>query len=329
MTVKIAMVGLGRWAMFLGAALMETEGVELTGGYDSSLQSAENFAEMFEVPAVADLAAIAGDPEVDAVVVATANHTHHQVVKTLLQAGKDVFVEKPLANSLAECRELIDLARERKRVLMVGHNSRRYPAVRKLKELIDAGKIGQVHSATAIFSYENLADISTDTWRNDPAKCPGGPLMQLAVHQADNLLWLLGPVESVSCQLMAPVPGGKVPAGGRLGLKFASGALGVLESDYLTTPESFSITLRGEKGEFQSRGPGHVKIWDSSGQVESLDLGRDDSLRQQMAEFVACVRDRVPPETGGEVGIAALALIVAGLESAELGRPVEVGGYDD
>lgn len=325
MTVNLALVGLGRWAIFLALALQKTAGVCLVKGYDEDPAAAKDFTDMFNLSLAGSLKEIIEDPSIDGLVVVTANHTHASVARRCLAAEKCVFVEKPLAHTLKEASELTALAEKKGCILMTGHNSRRYPSLRKLKQLLLEQRIGPVWSATAVHSYRNPWVISEESWRNDAIKCPGGPLMQLAIHQADNLLWLLGPVNRVQGVLLDPLPGGKVPAGGRLLLDFASGATGSIDSDYVTSPENFSITLRGEKGELHACGSSLVSITDDSG-TEKMQLGGSEeaSLEEEMSEFVQCIRTGEKPETDGRAGLEALRIILLGLEAAASGRSVEV-----
>lgn len=327
MTVNLALVGLGRWAIFLALALQKTEEVCLVKGYDEDPAAADDFTAMFDLPLARSLDELIDDPSIDGLVVVTANHTHASVARRCLTAGKCVFVEKPLANTLEAAGELVALAEKKGCLLMTGHNSRRYPPLRKLKQLLKEERIGRIWSAAAVYSYYNPWVICEDSWRNDAAKCPGGPLMQLAIHQADNLLWLLGPVTRIQGVLLDPLPGGGVPAGGRLLLNFASGAIGTIDSDYLTAPERFSITLRGERGEIRACGSGLVTIAEDRGAVElKLEGGEEASLEEEMGEFVRCIATGEKPETDGRTGLEALKIILLGLEAAAAGRPVEVAG---
>ncbi len=92
-----------------------------------------------------DFGAVVDDPEVDAIVIATPVHTHYQLAKTALDAGKHVMVEKPLAQTSDQCRKLVALAEKHQLILMVGHVFLYNAAVRKVKEYIDSGELGQIH----------------------------------------------------------------------------------------------------------------------------------------------------------------------------------------
>lgn len=319
MKVNLALVGLGRWSMLLYSFLREMESAALTAGYDSSEETANRFAEIFEpFPLVQSLEEILNNQSIRGVLIVTSNDTHLPVALQCLNAGKDLFIEKPIATTLAEADQLISAAEQQGRILMVGHNSRRYAAVRKMKELIESGRIGRVVTAHATFSYDNLEEITRDTWRNDPRKCPGGPLLQLGVHHADNLTYLLGPVDSVAGRLLAGPDDARVPAGGSLLLKFTGGAVGTITSDYYTAPETFSIVVRGTGGELRVSGEDRLFFTDSGGKEEQFTLSGPHSVQAELDEFIRCIISREKPETDGTVGREALRVILSGLEATNL-----------
>lgn len=101
-----------------------------------------------------------GDPAIDAVVVATPMTTHYELGRQVLEAGKHLFIEKPMATTSADCRALIDLAARRDRILMVGHTFIYTPAVRKIKSLIDSGELGDVY-------YVNIQRVNLGIFQKD------------------------------------------------------------------------------------------------------------------------------------------------------------------
>jgi len=324
--VGLGLIGLGRWAMVLGASLRQLEATEIVAAYDAHEPTARNAAETFNLPLAGGLDELLADPTVRGVLVVTTNDTHREIAGRALEAGKDVFVEKPVTTTIRDAEELIRLAAEKDRVLMVGHNTRRSPAVRMMKRLLDEGRIGAVHSFDATFSRRSLEEITTPTWRNDPVKCPGGPLLQLAVHHADNLLYLAGPAERVWVDLLSPPPGGRVPAGGRLQVALASGALATISSDYCTAPEVFSIRARGEEGELSVLDEHGLVFTDERGRAEDLQPKGPSSIQAELEEFIECIVSRRTPETGGPEGLEALRLILTGLEAARRGYPLPLEG---
>src|SRR5262245_40964543 len=130
-----------------------------------------------------DFADLLKDAKVKAVAIAAPAAEHYDLARKALVAGKDVFVEKPLALRVPQAEELVDLARARKRVLMVGHILEYHPAVLKLKALVDAGELGDIH-----YVYSNRLNLGK-------------------VRQEENILWSFAPHDiSVILLLVGAMP---------------------------------------------------------------------------------------------------------------------------
>jgi len=144
--VKVAVLGLGYWGPSLLRNLSALEDVEIRALCDLDLKRLESLRQRYcpGARAVSDYHALADDPQVDAVVIATPIQTHYDLGSFLLSSGKHVFIEKPLARTAAECHSLIDLAERHQRVLMVGHVFEYNAAVQRIKEYIDQGELGKL-----------------------------------------------------------------------------------------------------------------------------------------------------------------------------------------
>ncbi len=161
MTVRLAQVGLGYWGPNLARNLAGVEGGELAVLCDADTARLERMARQLPGPRlVTDYADVLADDTIDGVVLATPVETHFRLAKAALEAGKHVLVEKPLATTSADCEALIAIADERDLRLMVGHVFVYNPAVRRVKELIDAGEVGEVQY---IYSQRlNLGQVRQD-----------------------------------------------------------------------------------------------------------------------------------------------------------------------
>lgn len=149
----IAHIGIGYWGKNILRNLHEL-GV-LYGAYDSDYNAMKNFQSKYpDAVFFVSLDELLSNDNIKAVTIATPASTHYNIVKKALLAGKDVFVEKPIALNVSEVEELIKIAEQNKRVLMVGHILRYHPAVRKLKELINEGKLGKIQ-----YIYSNRLNI--------------------------------------------------------------------------------------------------------------------------------------------------------------------------
>jgi UDP-2-acetamido-3-amino-2,3-dideoxy-glucuronate N-acetyltransferase len=151
--VKVAVLGTGYWGKNLVRVFNELNVLE--GIYDASADHAKSIQALFSIKHIFnDIEQIADSSAVKAVVIATPAVTHFDLVKKFLLAGKDVFVEKPLALNVEEAQELTQIAESNQRVLMIDHLLQYHPAVIKLKELIDEGKLGKL-----LYVYSNRLNI--------------------------------------------------------------------------------------------------------------------------------------------------------------------------
>jgi predicted dehydrogenase len=161
MAIKVAMVGLGYWGPNLARNLASVGGAELHTLCDLQPERLARFGRQYpQAQTTSDYNAVLNIAEIDAVVLATPIDTHFRLAKAAMEAGKSVMVEKPLAQSSAECRELIGLAERNHLTLMVGHVFIYNAAVRKVKEYIQSGELGQVFY---IYSQRlNLGQVRRD-----------------------------------------------------------------------------------------------------------------------------------------------------------------------
>ena len=161
---------------------------------------ARDYAERHNVPRwYDDASALVHDPEVDAVYIATPPSSHKQYAIMTAEAGKPVYVEKPMALNFAECREMIETCRRAAVPLLVAYYRRALPRFLKIKELIDAGAIGEIRFVNVTL-YQPTApeDLSSElAWRVVPEIAGGGRFVDLAAHTLDFLDYALGPIVEV------------------------------------------------------------------------------------------------------------------------------------
>ena len=175
---KVALAGLGYWGPNLARNFDDL--AELAWLCDASPDALERFTARYpRARATTDFGEVLADESLDAVVVATPAVTHYELAKRALEAGKHVLVEKPPAMNAAEAEDLVSTAERTDRVLMPGHLLLYHPAVRKLKELIDAGELDEVFCVYS--NRQNLGKIRTDE----------NALWSLGVHDLSVILHLL------------------------------------------------------------------------------------------------------------------------------------------
>jgi predicted dehydrogenase len=187
-----------------GPAFQKTEGSELISVMRRSGEMAKDFAERHGVPKWADNAeSLLNDPEIDAIYIATPPNTHAEYAIKAAQAGKIVYVEKPMARTHQECLAMIEACKNANTPLFVAYYRRALPNFIKIKELIDNGAIGEVRFVNVRIQKPLHPDIvgfsiNPNNWRAKPAISGGGYFYDLGCHQLDILDFLFGPVVKAS-----------------------------------------------------------------------------------------------------------------------------------
>jgi 1,5-anhydro-D-fructose reductase (1,5-anhydro-D-mannitol-forming) len=167
------------------------------------------------------------DPEVSAVYVATPPDVHMQQAMAALRAGKHVLCEKPMGLTLQECDRMIETAREAPGQLMIAYYRRKYPAVVKIKELIDQGAIGRLTKIrTEVADFYKAPQTGSLPWRCDPGVAGGGFLWDVGCHRVDLMVHLAGEVAEVSAFLDTVAFDMPVEDSASLLMRFKNGAQG-------------------------------------------------------------------------------------------------------
>ena len=307
--MKVALVGTGFWAAKLAEAVARTNDLELAACWSRSSEQRNAFAQRFDCAAATSFEqALDG---VDAVLLATPNDTHEQHAIAAAGHGVHVFVEKPIADTIEAGERMREACEQAGVSLLVGHEMRRLGAARKAKELIDAGALGRVVLAEANFSL--ASPVKPGTWK---AGGRGTPLVQLGVHHADTLAYLLGPVARTT-GVVARVHSDLVDDVGIATLAFESGALGTISSSYVS-PKTYALRLLGTDAVLDYRTD--ISVWPAAEELdegtalilggERIEFDRVDPLVAELDELARCVRGDATPETGAAEGLAALRVIL-------------------
>lgn len=332
--LRTAVVGYGYWGPNLVRNVIERPEMEFAGLCELDPERAAAFAAKIPgAPIFSDLAQVVESPDIDAVLVATPPRTHHAVVSQALRGGKHVLVEKPLAKTTDEARDLIEIANERGLVLMPGHTFLYSPPVNKVKELIDSGALGEVYFVTS--SRMNLGKYQSD-----------GVVCDLAPHDLSILLYLLEQrIVSVSASARS-VFQDEVPEAAFLTLTFESGAMANIQMSWLAPRKVRDMVVVGSRQMVQYDDTANdeaVRVYDRgmdfktpstfgehqlsyrSGDILIPRIGAAEPLSLELADFAQAARTGRRPRSHAELGYE----IVAAVEAAEAslrhgGAPVEV-----
>ena len=329
-TVKLASIGLGRWAKVLARAAQRSDEIELASCFSRSEEKRAAFqAEYGVARAAGSLDELLADDEIEGVIVTTPNDTHRDIIIACLEAGKAVYTEKPISTTLEDAAAITAAVAATGQVFAVGHSARRLSGSRVMKSWIEDGRAGGVSMLEANFSNERGLELTPDTWRWYADKAPGGPFSQLGVHHADNLQYLAGPVKAVTAHTRKVFTKAEVPDAVMAILEFESGALGYLGAGW-ASPGIYTINVQGTKANL--RYDLDFTHWDESheadeysslvsqefGQIDRtrVELPPTDMFREQLEEFGHALRGTGTVEVGAEEAVRALAVVHAGLLSA-------------
>lgn len=248
--IRFGIMGCGLAAGFHAAAIGCVEDAVLTGVFDVSAERAQTFAHTFGCTAYLDLAAFAQSPEIDAVCVCTPSGYHADNAVILLNSGKNLLIEKPLAVDPAQGRSILRAATENGRTVGVVSQLRCCPDVKRLKEIIASGTLGRLISVQLSMLYHRSEAYYRDSvWHGTLAVDGGGALINQGIHGVDLLLYLIGPVKRVSA--VSATLRHSIEAEDTLAalLEFENGCLGTLNAATSVSPgHPRTFTVCGTKG---------------------------------------------------------------------------------
>jgi predicted dehydrogenase len=194
-----------------------------------------------------------------------------------------------------------------------------------VRERIEAGAFGRLVNAEANISRDRLGQFDPSSWRYTAAGMPGGVMLQIGIHYADVLEYLLGPIRSVSGQLAQLVLPGDNPDVASLIFEHENGAVSTLNASYASASEYYLMNIYGkEASAYYDLHQGLRFLQRGAGRPEPIACAQNDTIAQELEEFAAAVRGEGKPEMDGEAGTRSLAVLRAGIRSAREGRRITV-----
>jgi predicted dehydrogenase len=323
--IRVAHAGVGGWGRNVARVVGEL--AELRWICDLDETRLEEYAKRYpEARTTTSFDDALADEQVEAVTIATPVPTHYAIAKQALEAGKHVFVEKPPAMRAEEMEELIALARERDLVLMPGHLLLYHPGLRQVKELVDAGELGEV--ACVYGNRQNLGVIRS----NENA------LWSLGVHDLSVILWLLGeePTEAVAYGMDYLQEG--IEDVVFCFLRFPSGKVAHMHLSWLDPHKMRKMTVVGREKmvvfddmELERKVTVYEKApWEPAesygewrtrtGDIYSPKIANDEPLRLELQHFLALVREGPGDHREARDGLAVVRALDRLTESLRDGR---------
>ena len=336
--VQVAVVGLGYWGPNLVRNLYELGSAEIVHVCDAKPERLESIQNRYpSIGTTSNFGEVLADPSVEAVVLATPVSSHFSLAAAALEAGKHVFVEKPLASSSAEALRLLELAHERDLVLMPGHTFLYSPPVVAIRELIQSGELGEIYF------------ISTSR-------------VNLGLHQTDvSVVWDLGPhdfsilyywldesprfVHATSRSCIVP----DTPDVTFVNMEYESGAIAHVELSWLSPSKLRRTTIVGSRKMivYDDTSNEPVRIFDSgvelpdpesfgeyrlsyrTGDIVSPRIAATEPLMMEMEDFCTAIRSGKTPRSSALLGLEVVR-VIEGVDASlerESAR-VELGAAD-
>lgn len=335
--INVGVVGCGYWGPNLVRNFRSLSDCNLKMMCDVSEARLKHLASLYpEVEGATDFGHVLNGANLDAVVIATAVRLHFPMAKAALLAGKHTFIEKPMAASAAECEELIDIARKNGVVLMTGHTFLYSPAVRKIKEIVDSGDVGEIR-------YISARRLNLGLFQKDI-----NVAWDLAPHDISIIQYIMGeqPI-TINCRGSAHITPG-IEDVTTMCLSFRKQRTAIVHSSWLDPRKVREMTIVGSKRMIvyddvvqQEK----IKIFDARverpphydtfaefhyayhyGDVYVPYIKQEEPLKIECQHFLDCIRTGTAPLTSGQRGLELVQILEASSESLRRGGgPVELG----
>ena len=329
--IKAAVIGVGSMGKNHARIYDALEGVALVAVSDIDTKSARAAASRYRARYYADHATMLDQEKPDLVSVAVPTGLHHQVALDVIERGLDLLVEKPIADTVANAKEIIERAQAQGVQFMVGHVERFNPAVCELKRRLEDGQLGkmfQIHARRLGPFPHRIRDV--------------GVVIDLATHDLDVMCHLTeADVVRVYAETEQEIHTLHEDSLSGL-MRFQNGVVGVLDVNWLTPTKVRELYVTGEKGMFmvnyltqdlylyENEYVG--SDWDRLGMLKGigegnmikLRIGKREPLRAELEAFAQSVEEGGPPPVTGEDGIRALTLAQAMVESGRQHTAIEI-----
>ena len=331
--LRVAVLGIGWWSDVLADACKRSTLFDIATCYTRSAEKRAAFAQKYGCAQADSYEAILQDPSVEAVINTTPNNIHLETTRQAAEAGKHVFLDKPIANTIADARALTEACRQARVVLALGYQRRKESHFRWIRKQIDDGVFGKLVNAEANLSRDRLGQFDLNSWRYTAEGMPGGVMLQIGIHYTDVLEYLMGPIKAVDGRLAQLVLPGDNPDVASLVMEHDNGALSTLNASYASASEYYCMNIYGkEASAYYDLHHGLRFLKRGSKNSNPVPYEKNDTIREELEEFADAVRGKGEPEMDGEASTRSHAVLRAGIKSSREGRRVEVaeilGGGD-
>jgi len=343
--MKVGIIGCGNISGIYFKAGERFEVLEIVAAADLDIARAKAKAEEFGVPKACAPEELLADPEIEIVINLTIPNAHYFVDKAALLAGKHVYAEKPMAITIDEGRELLQIANEKGLYIGGAPDTFLGAGIQTCRQLIDQGQIGEPVGATAF-----MMGHGHESWHPDPEfyyKVGGGPLFDMGPYYLTALVALMGPMRRLTGSAQIVFPERTITSQPKAGTKitvetpttisgvmdFASGAVGTMVMSFDTWAHNLPrIEIYGTEGSLQVPDPntfgGPVRIWRTSERSwQDVPITRpyeDNSRGIGAADMAYAIKERRDARAGGQLTFHVLEAMNGFLLASEQGRHYEM-----
>lgn len=314
---KIAVIGCGVWGRNIVRNFYNLRVLDTVCDIDD-----ENLNKVIQeypgVKVTKDYNDILNNPEITGVAVVTPSHMHYKVVKAMLLAGKNVYVEKPISTVAEEARDLTNLANDRDLVLMVGHLLLYHPAVNRLKMLVDEGVLGEM-------VYAQSDRLNVNYFKNDRSV-----MWDLAPHDVSMISYIIGknPVKVLSA-VGCSSDRNEIMDITHLGIEFEDGVIAQISDSWITPKKHVTLLVRGTKATAildDTLAEHKLQVFDNFAAGASKNIQLDyleiEPLKLECQHFVSCCESGKKARSDGENGFV-VTKILEEAEKIMLGEKVK------
>ncbi len=340
--LKVGILGCGKIAQVRHIPeYLDNINVQIVGYYSRNIERANQMVEMNGGIAYSSYEELLSNPEIDAVSVCTANSVHAEMTIAALKAGKHVLCEKPMATSLADCEEMVKIAKETNKVLVVGHNQRFAEAHVIAKSIIKDGTIGDVISFRTIFGHKGPETWSInpgrDVWFFDKDQATMGVLGDLGIHKTDLMHYLFDDVIVETTAVLSTLNkrGSQnqlitVDDEAMCIYKFRNGVTGTMTASWnYYGPEDNSTIIYGTKGVIRIYEGNEFSIKVNLENEENIyyGIGNIQTNKSQtksgvIDDFVGSILSKKVSMNSGQEALKTMRVIFKSIESSNLGKKI-------
>ena len=312
-------------------AMLKADNAELVAVMDVNENRVQQIAHKFSIPKFYNSEkALLEDKDVEAVYVATPAYLHAKQGVEAAEHGKHILCEKPMALTIKECEEMIAACQRNNVKLAMGFMMRFHPHHLKAKELIETKAIGEIVKATVQWNF--WYPPGKGLWRHDRRLGGGGCLMDVGVHCADLLTFLVGEdVEDVFALTGNVIFEYPVEDISTLLLRFRTSVHGIIDNSFAIDSKNSpnGLEIYGTKGVITTNKTiscfiGGTMTTFIDGKEKKYPASKVDTYQKEIEDFADCIENKKEPSAAGKCGLQALKLVLAGYESAESKKTVHV-----